>query len=141
MLEQLEEWQKKSSGHMPKIHEIDLQTAELQKQKLVLARLKSKGYLDAAEYTRQNGEIQIQIDKLRRQRTKLLCSEDDQWLLELKATCCLIASDQPLDVETVLECVVNTMTIEDDGMLTVRLLGGLTLRESLSPTEMRYRAS
>lgn len=141
ILEQLEEWRVKSSGHVPKIYEIDRQVAELQEQKLVLARLKSKGYLDAAEYTEQAGELQKQINRLRLERSKWRHSEDEQWLSDLKIMCAMIKSPQPLDIGTILASIVDTMTMNTAKQLTVRLMGGLTLCEDIYPAEKRCKAS
>lgn len=114
------------------IHRIDKMLADLSAKNLVIARLQSKGILQAAEFTLQTSEINQKISALRAKRKQIIEQEDDE-LYELQELNELIESCKPsnqFDVE-LFERIVEKIVVNDCASLTFYLIGGLALTETI----------
>lgn len=72
MLDQLRDIRERELRANHKISDIDSEIAHLSEQNLVLARLKSKGYVDSALYLSQMDELDHKLRDLRRLRRKIM---------------------------------------------------------------------
>ena len=58
--------------------DIHKEVAKLREQTHVLARLKTKGFLDEAKYIEQTNELNVKISKLQSELKKLTRSDDEE---------------------------------------------------------------
>ena len=72
LLDQLRDIRERELRANHKISDIDSEIAHLSEQNLVLARLKSKGYVDSALYLSQMDELDHKLRDLRRLRRKIM---------------------------------------------------------------------
>ena len=79
--------------------EIAKEIAKLKEQTHVLARLKTKGFLDEAKYLEQTAEINSKINKLSREQRKIVRSDDEDDMIE-----------QIKDIASIIENGINLMT-------------------------------
>lgn len=71
MLTQLQELKNKKYGGNKQYIEINKEVVQLKEQTHVLARLKTKGFLDESKYVEQITEINARIEKLNRELRKI----------------------------------------------------------------------
>ncbi|MCL2299907.1 MAG: recombinase family protein [Firmicutes bacterium] len=123
MLAQLEQMQSRHSGAQQKVYEIDRQIADLTAQCHTIARLHSKGILDAADFAAQTGRVNQQVNILRAERRKLLREdEENDCLAEVRV------------LDEALGNITETQTVFDEALFA-EIVQGITM---ISPTELRF---
>lgn len=134
LIKQIEEMQYRTSGSQERVKEIDKEIADLGTQKLLLARLHTKGILNASDYAAQSADLNNKITDLRIERRKKLSEdEDDDLLDELKALDKLLEETEKsceFDNELFEQIVVN-ITAKSNSELTFKLLGEIELTEKI----------
>jgi DNA invertase Pin-like site-specific DNA recombinase len=141
LIRDLEALQNRNSGVQNKVYELDRQIAELGDRGHVIARLHTKGILDAADYTAQSGMISQKTTKLRIQRRTLLAEDENcEQLDDLRTLVEIIErleSPPTAFDENLFGEIVEGIRRESVGELIFRLLGGLELPEALSYRKRR----
>lgn len=126
-------YQETSIYGQAEIRRIDKMLADLSANNLVVARLQSKGILQAAEYTVQASEINQKISELRARRKQLLSEEEDDELYELQELNEIIENCKPSNrfEAELFERIVEKIVVNDCASLTFHLIGGLALTETI----------
>ena len=134
-ISQMERLQMKADGKFARIREIDREIAELSNKILVLARLNSKGILRAAEYAEQSTALNQKMNLLRAERRRALQEQSDNALTGLhRLNDALMAMRSPLCQfdKSLFDQVVEEMNVPDAQSVCFRVIGGLTLRETVN---------
>ena len=109
--------------------------AKLKEQTHVLARLKTKGFLDEAKYLEQTTELNSKIAKLQTKIKKLNVSdEEDETLEQLDMIIGYFEKRQKLMVEfeeLAFESIVDKIVVKNQNELEFHLIGGLELAEEI----------
>ena len=109
--------------------------AKLKEQTHVLARLKTKGFLDEAKYLEQTTELNSKIAKFQTEIKKLNVSdEDDETLEQLDMLIGYFEKRQKLMVEfeeLAFESIVDKIVVKNQNELEFHLIGGLELTEKI----------
>ena len=141
MIGQLERMQGRKSAAQSRIYEKDRQIAELNEQNHIIAKHRSQGFIDAAEYAAENGAINSRVNALRAERRKLLSEdENDEMLDNLKSLDAALADQSDMRTEfdeKLFAEIVTHITAVSNTELCFRLIGGLELTETISRTERR----
>ncbi len=117
------------------VMEIHREIAKLKEQTHVLARLKTKGFLDNAKYLEQTTVITAKINKLQSELKKLTHSDDDDETLEQIEI--LIdffeKRDTPINEfeESSFESLVDKIIVINQYELEFHLIAGLKFKEKL----------
>ncbi len=115
--------------------EIAKEIAKLKEQTHVLARLKTKGFLDEAKYLEQTAEINSKINKLSREQRKIVRSDDEDDMIEqIKDIASIIENGINLMTEfdeVLFESLVEKIIVKDQITLEFYLYGGLKFTERL----------
>ena len=115
--------------------EIHKQIAKLKEQTHVLARLKTKGFLDEAKYLEQTTELNSKTAKLQTEIKKLNVSdEEDETLEQLDMLIGYFEKRQKLMVEfeeSAFESIVDKIVVKNQNELEFHLIGGLELAEEI----------
>ena len=125
---------KKFSGNT-NVMDIHKEIAKLKEQTHVLARLKTKGFLDEAKYIEQTTELTAKINKLQSELKKLTRSDDENETLDQIEM--LIdffeKRDNPITEfeELAFESIVEKIVATDQHELEFHLIGGLKLKENI----------
>lgn len=117
-----------------RIGELDRQIAELGEQNLVIARLKSKGYMDENDYIEQKNNIDGQIKKLRDERIRQLKASDGDDTLEQLITLQAIIDGGPpymADFDSQIFVNITREITAADTALIFKLQGGLEFTENI----------
>ncbi len=134
LIKQIEEMQYRTNGSQEKIKELDKEIADLSAQNLLIARLHTKGILNAADYASQSSDLENKITELRIERRKKLSEdEDDELLDDLKMLYRLLKeseTEQTADSE-LFEQIVVSITVKSNSELIFKLLGGIELTEEI----------
>ncbi len=134
LIKQIEEMQYRTNGSQEKIKELDKEIADLSAQNLLIARLHTKGILNAADYASQSSDLENKITELRIERRKKLSEdEDDELLDDLKMLDRLLKeseTEQTADSE-LFEQIVVSITVKSNSELIFKLLGGIELTEEI----------
>ena len=134
LIKQIEEMQYHTNGSQEKIKELDKEIADLSAQDLLIARLHTKGILNAADYASQSSDLENKITELRIERRKKLSEDDDDELLDdLKMLDRLLKESetkQTADSE-LFEQIVVSITAKSNSELIFKLLGGIELTEEI----------
>ena len=115
--------------------EIHREIAKLREQTHVLARLKTKGFLDNAKYLEQTTVLTAKINKLQSELKKLTHSDDDDETLEQIEM--LIdffeKRDTPINEfeEQSFESLVDKIIVINQYELEFHLISGLKFKEKL----------
>lgn len=113
--------------------DISKEIAKLREQTHVLARLKTKGFLDEAKYIEQTTELTAKINKLQAELKKFTRSDDeDETLDQIEILIDFFEKrDSPITEfeETVFESIVDKIVVKSQHELEFHLIGGLQLRE------------
>ena len=121
-----------AGGHRERVHEIDVEIADLCKRKYKIAQLYEKRILNDMDYTVKTRDIDGVIKVLREERRKLLAADKQEESLEelneLRKSIESYKKTNDFDRQ-LFEDVVNTIEVEETGMMVFHLLGGLKLRE------------
>lgn len=113
--------------------EIHKEIAKLKEQTHVLARLKTKGFLDNAKYLEQTTELTAKINKLQSELKKLTRSDDEDETLEQIEE--LIdhfkKQTEPLNEfdESAFESIVEKIVVINQNELEFNMIGGLKFTE------------
>lgn len=118
-----------------KIQVIDIhkETAKLREQTHVLARLKTKGFLDEAKYIEQTTELTAKINKLQTELKKLTRSDDKDETLEQIEMLIDFFEKQSKPItefdESAFESIVEKIVVINQNELEFNLIGGLKFKE------------
>lgn len=109
--------------------------AKLREQSHVLARLKTKGFLDEVKYIEQTAELTAKINKLQLELKKLTHFDDEDEVLEQIEM--LIdffeKREQPLTEfeDSAFESIIEKIVVRSQHELEFRLIGGLKFNEKI----------
>lgn len=115
------------------VMDIHKEIAKLREQTHVLARLKTKGFLDEAKYIEQTTELTAKISKLQSEIKKLTHSDDENETLDQIEI--LIdffeKREQPITEfeEPAFESMVEKIVVINRNKLEFHLIGGLKFTE------------
>ena len=125
----------KSLSNNTDLLEIHKQIAKLKEQTHVLARLKTKGFLDEAKYLEQTTELNSKTAKLQPEIKNLNVSdEEDEPLEQLDMLIGYFEKRQKLMVEfeeSAFESIVDKIVVKNQNELEFHLIGGLELAEEI----------
>lgn len=135
LLSQLQELKNRKFSGNQQYMEIAKEIAKLKEQTHVLARLKTKGFLDEAKYLEQTAEINSKINKLSREQRKIVRSDDEDDMIEqIKDIASIIENGINLMTEfdeVLFESLVEKIIVKDQITLEFYLYGGLKFTERL----------
>lgn len=125
---------KKFSGKT-QVMDIHKEIAKLREQTHVLARLKTKGFLDEAKFIEQSTELTAKINKLQTELKKLTRSDDeDETLDQIEILIDFFEKrDNPITEfeESTFESIVEKIVVIDQHELEFHLIGGLKFKENI----------
>lgn len=131
MLQELK-W-KKYGGNI-RIMDIHKEIAKLREQNHVIARLRTKGFMDEGKYQEQSKELNNKIRKLQAELKKLTRSDDEDDILEqLDMLIDYFEKRDPMMVSfepETFDRMVDKITANQNE-LTFHLLGGIELKEKI----------
>ena len=117
------------------VMDIHKEIAKLREQTHVLARLKTKGFLDEAKYIEQTTELTAKINKLQVELKKLSRSDDeDETLEQIEMLFDFFEKrDKPITEfeESTFESIVEKIVVIDQHELEFHLIGGLKFKENI----------
>lgn len=117
------------------VMDIHKEIAKLKEQTHVLARLKTKGFLDEAKYIEQTTELTAKINKLQAELKKLTRSDDeDETLDQIDMLIDFFEKrENPMTEfeETAFESIVEKIVVIDQHELEFHLIGGLKFKENV----------
>ena len=123
---------KKYSGQT-QVMDIHKEIAKFREQTHVLARLKTKGFLDEAKYIEQTTELTAKINKLQAELKKFTHSDDeDATFDQIEILIDFFEKrDSPMTEfeETAFESIVDKIVVKSQHELEFHLIGGLQLGE------------
>ena len=123
---------RKFSGRT-QVMDIHKEIAKLREQTHILARLKTKGFLDEAKYIEQTTELTAKINKLQAELKKLTRSDDeDETLEQIEMLIDFFERrDKPITEfeESAFESIVEKIVVIDQHKLEFHLIGGLKFKE------------
>lgn len=134
-IQQIELLQYLTSKNQARIKQIDQEIADLAARNLIIAKLHSGGVLNASEFASHSSKLDNQISGLRSERQKLLTEdESDSQLNDLKVLNDLLEEYPPSDTfdDELMDEIVQCITVNPEGSLTFRLLGGVEFTETVS---------
>lgn len=134
LIHQIGEMQYRTSGNQQRIQEIDKEIADLSAQNLLIARLHTKGILNASDYAAQSANIGNKLTGLRIERRKKLSEDENDELLDELRTLDRILEEAEIGYSFdagLFEQIVTDITVESNSKLTFRLLGGIRLTEEI----------
>lgn len=125
---------RKFSGQT-QVMDIHKEIAKLKEQTHVLARLKTKGFLDEAKYIEQTNELNVKISKLQSELKKLTRSDNEDETLEQieMLTDFFEKREKPMTEfeETTFESIVDKIVVKSQNELEFHLIGGLKFKEKI----------
>lgn len=125
---------KKFSGKT-QVMDIHKEIAKLREQTHVLARLKTKGFLDEAKFIEQTTELTAKINKLQVELKKLTRSDDeDETLDQIEILIDFFEKrDNPITEfeESAFESIVEKIVVIDQHELEFHMIGGLKFKEKI----------
>ena len=125
---------KKFSGNT-NVMDIHKEIAKLKEQTHVLARLKTKGFLNEAKYIEQTTELTAKVNKLQTELKKLTRSNDeDETLEQIEILINFFEKqDNPITEfeESAFESIVEKIVVIDQHELEFHLIGGLRFKEKI----------
>ena len=107
--------------------------AKLREQNHVIARLRTKGFMDEGKYEEQSKELNNKIKKLQAELKKLTRSDDDDVLEQLDMLVDYFEKREQLKVSfepETFDSMVDKITANQND-LTFHLLGGIKLKEKI----------
>jgi hypothetical protein len=115
--------------------DIHKEVAKLREQTHVLARLKTKGFLDEAKYIEQTNELNVKISKLQSELKKLTRSDDEDEALDQieMLTDFFEKREKPMTEfeELEFESIVDKIVVKNQHELEFHLIGGLKFKEKV----------
>ena len=125
---------RKFSGNT-NVMDIHKEIAKLKEQNHVLARLKTKGFLDNAKYLEQTSEISAKINKLQSELKKITRSDDeDETIEELEMLIEYFEKQEnPINEfeESVFEFLIEKIAVINQTELEFQIIGGLKFKEKI----------
>lgn len=125
---------KKFSGKT-QVMDIHKEIAKLREQTHVLARLKTKGFLDEVKYIEQTTELTAKINKLQLELKKLTRSDDeDETLDQIEILIDFFEKRENIMIdfdESAFESIVEKIVVIDQHELEFHLIGGLKFKENI----------
>ena len=125
---------RKFSGQT-QVMDIHKEVAKLREHTHVLARLKTKGFLDEAKYIEQTTELTAKINKLQAELKKLTRSDDeDETLDQIDMLIDFFERrDKPITEfeESAFESIVEKIVVIDQHELEFHLIGGIKFKENI----------
>ncbi|GAB5085669.1 recombinase family protein [Ruminococcus sp. 25CYCFAH16] len=125
---------RKFSGQA-QVMEVRKEIAKLREQSHVLARLKTKGFLDEAKYIEQTAELTAKINKLQTELKKLTRSDnEDETLNQIEMLIDFFEKqDDPITKfeESEFESIVDKIVVINQHELEFHLIGGLKFKEKI----------
>ena len=130
----LQELKCKKYGGNVQIMDIHKEIAKLREQNHVIARLRTKGFMDDAKYQEQTKELNAKIKKLQAELKKLTRSDDEDDVLEqldmlidyFEKREQMMVAFEPETFDSMVDRI-----IADNTELTFHLLGGIELKEKI----------
>lgn len=117
------------------VMDISKEIAKLREQTHVLARLKTKGFLDEAKYIEQTTELTAKINKLQAELKKFTRSDDeDETLDQIEMLIDFFERrDKPITEfeELAFESIVEKIIVINQHELEFHLIGGLKFKEKI----------
>lgn len=117
------------------VMDIHKEIAKLREQTHVLARLKTKGFLDEAKYIEQTTELTAKINKLQAELKKLTRLDDeDETLDQIEMLIDFFERrDKPITEfeESAFESIVEKIVVIDQHELEFHLIGGIKFKENI----------
>ena len=116
------------------VMDIHKEIAKLKEQNHVLARLKTKGFLDNAKYLEQTSEISAKVNKLQSEMKKITRSDDEDETLEQLEMLIEYFEKQTAITEfdkASFEFLIERIVVVNQNELEFHLYGGLKLREMI----------
>ena len=117
------------------IMDIHKEIAQLKEQTHVLARLKTKGFLDNAKYLEQTTELTAKINKLQSELKKLTRSDDEDETLERIEMLIDFFEKRKEPItefdESAFESIVEKIMVINRNELEFHLIGGLKFTEKI----------
>jgi ribosomal protein S8 len=116
------------------VMDIHKEIAKLKEQNHVLARLKTKGFLDNAKYLEQTSEISAKVNKLQSEMKKITRSDDEDETLEQLEILIEYFEKQTAITEfdkASFEFLIERIVVVNQNKLEFHLYGGLKLREMI----------
>jgi len=136
MLAQLQELKNKKYGGDKQYIEINKEIAQLKEQTHVLARLKTKGFLDESKYIEQVTEINAKIEKLNREVRKIVrCDDEDEMIEQIKEIASIIENGTDFMTEfddVMFESLIEKIIVKNQTEFEFNLIGGLKFTERIS---------
>ena len=115
--------------------DIHKEIAKLKEQTHVLARLKTKGFLDEAKFIEQTTELTAKINKLQSELKKLTQSDDeDETLEQIEMLIDFFEKRENIMIdfdESAFENIVEKIVVIDQHELEFHLIGGLKFKEKI----------
>ncbi len=135
IISQLQELKNRKFSGNQQYMEIAKEIAKLKEQNHVLARLKTKGFLDEAKYLEQIAELNSKINKLGREQHKIVRFDDEDDMIEqIKDIASIIENGMELMTEfneIMFESLVEKIIVINQNELEFHLYGGLKFTERL----------
>ena len=135
MLAQLQELKNKKYGGDKQYIEINKEIAQLKEQTHVLARLKTKGFLDESKYIEQVTEINAKIEKLNREVRKIVrCDDEDEMIEQIKEIASIIENGTDFMTEfddVMFESLIEKIIVKNQTEFEFNLIGGLKFTERI----------
>ena len=135
IISQLQELKNRKFSGNQQYMEIAKEIAKLKEQNHVLARLKTKGFLDEAKYLEQIAELNSKINKLSREQHKIVRFDDeDDMIDQIKDIASIIENGMELMTEfneIMFESLVEKIIVINQNELEFHLYGGLKFTERL----------
>lgn len=115
--------------------DIHKEIAQLKEQTHVLARLKTKGFLDDVKYYEQTNEITSKINKLQQKLRELTQSDDEDDIMEqISLLISILEKDDNLLTEfdeNIFESMIEKIIAKSHTELEFQLIGGLRFKEMI----------
>ena len=135
LLTQLQELRNKKFSSNKQYTEIMKEIAKLKEQTHVLARLKTKGFLDNGKYLEQTAELNSKIEKLNRELQKISrCDDEDDVIEKIKDVASIIESgiEHMTEFDEIMfESLVEKIVVKNQKELEFQLYGGLKFTERM----------
>ena len=117
------------------VMDIHKEVAKLKEQTHVLARLKTKGFLDNAKYLEQTTELSAKINKLQSELKKITRSDDeDETLEQLEMLIDYFENQENFMTEfneSAFEFLIEKIVVINQNKLEFHLIGGLKFNEKI----------
>ncbi len=117
------------------VMEIHKEIAKLKEQTHVLARLKTKGFLDNAKYLEQTAELNAKVNKLQLELKKITHLDDEDETLDQIEMLIDYFEKQDVPItefdESAFEFLINKIVIINQTKLEFHVIGGLKFTEKI----------